>query len=195
MRVPIVDVDTLRAKWWVVALRGAAGILFGVFTVLAPAISLAALVLVFGAYALVDGVLAIATAVRRHGTADRWWMLLLEGLVGVAIGVITLFLPGITALTLLYIIAARALLTGVLQIAAAVRLRRVITGEWLLALGGIASLAWGVLLVLFPGAGALAVVLWIAAYALVGGALLLALAFRLHSWGRPDTHGATMPAA
>lgn len=98
---------------------------------------------------------------------------------------LTLIWPGITAIVLLYLIAAWALVTGALEIAAAIRLRKVIANEWMLALGGIASLAFGVLLVLFPGPGALAVVLWIGAYALVFGALLVALAFRLRSLGRP----------
>jgi uncharacterized membrane protein HdeD (DUF308 family) len=192
MRIPIVDVETLSENWWVVAIRGLAGILFGVFTLLAPAISLAALVLVFGAWAFVDGVLAIVTAARRHGTSDRWWMLLLEGFAGVAIGLITLFVPGITALLLLYLIAARALITGVLQLVAAVRLRKAVSGEWLLVLGGLASVAWGLLLIIFPGPGALALVLWIGAFSFVFGALMLALAFRLRSLGRTGPSDATM---
>jgi uncharacterized membrane protein HdeD (DUF308 family) len=192
MRIPIVDVETLSENWWVVAIRGLAGILFGVFTLLAPAISLAALVLVFGAWAFVDGVLAIVTAARRHGTSDRWWMLLLEGFAGVAIGLITLFVPGITALLLLYLIAARALITGVLQLVAAVRLRKAVTGEWLLVLGGIASVLWGLLLIIFPGPGALALVLWIGAFSFVFGALMLGLAYRLRSLGRTGPSDAAM---
>jgi len=185
MRIAIVDVETLSRNWWVVLLRGVAGVGFGIITFMAPAISLAALVLLWGAYAFADGVLALVSAIRRRGESDRWWLLLLEGLVGIAAGVLTLIWPGITALALLYLIAAWALVTGVLEIAAAIRLRKIITNEWLLALSGIASLVFGVLLVLFPGAGALTVVLWIGAYALVFGALLIALAFRLRSLGRP----------
>ena len=96
----------------------------------------------------------------------------------------TLIWPGITALALLYLIAAWALVTGTFEIAAAIRLRKVITGEWLLVLSGIASIALGVALVIFPGPGALVLVLWIGAYALVSGALLIALSFRLRSWDR-----------
>jgi len=184
VRVTILDVDTLARNWWIVLLRGVAGIIFGLATFLVPDISLAALVLVFGAYAFADGVLAIISAIRWRGETDRWWVILLEGLAGVAVGVITLFWPGITALTLLYMIAAWALVTGALEIAAAIRLRKIIIGEWLLVLSGIASIALAVLLALFPSAGALAVVLWIGAYALVFGALLIVLAFRLRSWGR-----------
>jgi uncharacterized membrane protein HdeD (DUF308 family) len=181
----VIDVDTLVRNWWVVALRGVAGILFGLITVVAPGISLDALVLVFGAFAFADGILALVSAVRRRGVSDRWWVLLLQGLAGVAAGVVTVVWPNLTTLTLLYLIAAWALVIGALEIAAAIRLRKVITGEWLLALGGIAAIGFGVLLILFPQAGALAVVLWIGAYAFVSGVLLLALGFRLRSWGDP----------
>jgi uncharacterized membrane protein HdeD (DUF308 family) len=185
MRIAIVDVNGLSRNWWVVLLRGLAAIGFGIITFMAPAISLAAVVLLWGAYAFADGVLALVSAIRRRGESDRWWLFLVEGLVGIAAGVLTLIWPGITAIALLYLIAAWALVTGVLEIAAAIRLRKVIAHEWLLALSGIASLGFGILLVLFPGAGALAVVLWIGAYTLVFGALLVALAFRLRSLGRP----------
>jgi uncharacterized membrane protein HdeD (DUF308 family) len=184
MRVTVIDVDLLSRNWWVVLLRGLAGIFFGIFTLIAPRISLAALVLVFGAYAFADGVLAIATAFRARGTTERWWVLLLEGLVGVAAGLVTIVWPGTTALVLLFVIAVWAILTGAFEIAAAIKLRNVIKGEWLLAVSGYASVAFGALLMFFPGTGALAVVLWIGAYAIVFGVLLVALAFRLRSWGR-----------
>jgi uncharacterized membrane protein HdeD (DUF308 family) len=191
----VIDVDTLVRNWWIMALRGVAGILFGLFTVVAPDISLAALVLVFGAFAFADGVLALVSAVRRRGVSDRWWVLLLQGLAGVAAGVVTVLWPDLTTLALLYLIAAWALVIGALELAAAIRLRKVITGEWLLALGGIAAIGFGVLLILFPQAGALAVVLWIGAYALVAGALLLALSFRLRSWGRSQRSQSARGAA
>ncbi len=184
MRVLVVDVGTLVSNWWLVVLRGVAGILFGILTFLMPRLSLIALVLLFGAYAFVDGILAIGSALRRREAGMQWWMMLLEGVAGVAAGVVTAIWPGITALALLYLIAIWALLTGVLELMAAVRLRRVISGEWLLVLSGIASLVLGVLLLLFPRAGALAVVLWIGAYALVFGILLVALGMRLRAWGR-----------
>jgi uncharacterized membrane protein HdeD (DUF308 family) len=184
MRVPVIDLDSLSRNWWAVALRGLAGILFGIITFVAPGISLAALVLLFGAYAFADGVLAIVSAVRRRG-ADRWWLLLLEGLVGIAAGILTLLWPGITAIALLYVVAAWALVTGAFEIAAAIRLRKVITHEWLLALSGVLSVALGVLLVLAPGPGALALVIWIGAYAFVFGALLVALGLRLKGLGSP----------
>jgi uncharacterized membrane protein HdeD (DUF308 family) len=170
-----------------VVLRGVLGIAFGIITFVAPAISLAALVLLFGAYAFADGVFAIASAVRRRVTTEPWWILLLEGLVGIGAGLVTLFLPGITALVLLYIIAGWAVATGILELVAAVRLRKEIKHDWLLALSGIASVAFGVLIALFPGAGALALVIWIGAYTFVFGALLVALGFRLRGLGRSRT--------
>lgn len=194
MRIAIVDPDALVRNWWIVLLRGVVAILFGLCAFVLPGITLAALVLLFGAYALIDGILGVVTAIRRHGTTDRWWVLLVEGLVSFAAGVLTLLWPAITALVLLWVIAAWALVTGVLEIVAAVRLRKAITGEWLLVLGGIASLAFGILLVVFPAAGALAVVWWIGAYALLFGVLLVALAFRLHAWGRSHG-GAAAPSA
>lgn len=187
MRSPFVDVETLTRNWWAVLLRGLAGIAFGIIAFFAPGVSFTALVLVFGAYAFADGIFNVASAIRRRGATDRWWMRLLEGVVGIAAGVTTLIWPGITALALLYLIAAWALVTGAFEIAAAIRLRRVIPGEWLLVLSGITSIALGIALVIFPGPGALVLVLSIGAYALVSGALLIALSLRLRSWGR--SHG------
>ena len=186
MRVPVIDLDSLARNWWAVALRGLAGILFGIITFVWPGISLAALVLLFGAYAFADGVLSIVSAVRRRG-ADRWWLLLLQGILGIGAGLVTWLWPGITALALLAVIAAWALMGGALQIAAAIRLRKVISGEWLLALGGVLSMALGVLLIVFPGPGALALV-WIGAYAFVFGIVLLVLGFRLRGLRAPRVH-------
>jgi uncharacterized membrane protein HdeD (DUF308 family) len=180
-----VDADGLSRNWWVVLVRGLVGILFGIVTFFAPGITLAALVLVFGAYAFVDGILTLVSAIRRRSTTDRWWILVLEGIAGILVGIATLFVPGITALVLLYLIAAWALVTGVLELAAAIRLRKVITNEWLLALGGIVSILLGVLLIAAPRAGALAVVIWIGASAFVFGALLVGLSLRLRSLGTP----------
>ena len=182
-----VDIDTLAQNWWVVVLRGLAGILFGMATFFAPGISLAALVLLFGAFALADGILTIVTAIRRRGMRDGWGMLLFEGVAGIAAGVMTALWPGVTAMALLYLIAAWAIVTGAFEVAAAVRLRRIIRHEWLLALSGLASIGLGILLMLFPGPGSLALVLWIGAYALISGVLLVMLGIRLRSWGR---HGA-----
>ncbi len=171
--------NVLARNWWTLALRGLLAILFGLAAFAWPGITLAVLVLLFGAYALVDGVFAIVAAVRTAERRGHWWVLLLEGLAGITAGILTFLWPGITAFVLLYLIAAWAIVTGVLEIIAAVRLRREIEGEWLLALSGVASVVFGLLLAVFPGAGALAVVWIIGAYALVFGLLLVALGFRL----------------
>jgi uncharacterized membrane protein HdeD (DUF308 family) len=169
-------------NWWVLALRGVAAIVFGILTFILPGLTLAALVLLFGSYAIVDGVFNLLAALRRRGGEQPWWALLLEGVVGIAAGLAAFIYPGLTALVLLYMIAAWALITGVLEIVAAVQLRKLITGEWWLAASGVLSIIFGALLIIAPGPGALAVVLWIGAYAVVSGVLLIALALRLRGW-------------
>jgi uncharacterized membrane protein HdeD (DUF308 family) len=178
----------LASRWWMLLIRGIVAILFGILCFVWPGLSLLALVTVFGAYAIVDGVFNLAHAIGGPRDSERWWALLLEGILGIAVGVLTFVWPNVTALALLYIIGAWALFTGVLEIMAAIRLRKVIRGEWLLALTGILSILFGIILFAFPGAGALAVVIWIGAYAIVFGALLVVLSLRLRSWGRDPTH-------
>jgi len=176
----------LSANWWAITLRGLVGILVGILAFLLPLPTLTALVWLFGAYVFVDGVFNLVTvwrqSRRRRGAHTRpWWALLLEGIIGLAVGVISFLWPGITALALVYLIAAWALVTGVLEIIAAVRLRKVIKGEWLLGLAGVVSLVLGVLLAVAPGPGAIALVWYLGAYAIVFGALLVALSFRLRT--------------
>lgn len=182
-------VEGLVRNWWVVALRGVVAILFGVLTILNPAISLAALVLLFGAYALVDGVFSVIAGITRRRSEPRWVALLVSGILGVLIGVATLLMPDVTALALLYVIAAWAVVRGIFEIAAAIQLRKVIAGEFWLILAGLLSVAFGVLMFVFPGAGALAVLLWIGVFAIVFGVVLVALAFRLRGWGRGHLRG------
>jgi uncharacterized membrane protein HdeD (DUF308 family) len=172
----------LARNWWALVLRGAGAILFGILAFVWPGLTVAALVALFGAFALVDGVLALIAAWRAAERRRPWWPMALEGLAGVALAVLTFLWPGATAFALLYLIAAWAILTGVLEVAAAVRLRREIEGEWLLALIGTASVAFGLLAVIFPGSGAVAIVWAIAAYALVFGVLLVGLGLRLRRW-------------
>ncbi len=172
----------LARNWWAIALRGLFAVLFGVAAFVWPGITLVVLVLLWGAYALVDGIFALVAAVRAAERRGTWWPLVLEGILGIVAGVLTFIWPGITALVLLYLIAAWAILTGIAEIVAAVRLRRVLTGEWLLGLAGVVSIIFGVLLIVFPGAGALAVIWLIGAYALVFGIVLIVLGFRLRSW-------------
>lgn len=167
-------------SWWALVLRGIAAIAFGILAFVWPQITLTALVFLWGAYALVDGAFAIAAGIKTYGENKRWWLLLLEGILGVGAGIVAFVIPGITALILLILIAAWAIVTGVFEIIAAIQLRKEIKGEWLLALAGVASILFGVLLLFNPGAGALAVVWLIGAYAIVFGALLIALGLRLH---------------
>jgi uncharacterized membrane protein HdeD (DUF308 family) len=166
----------LADRWWAIGLRGVAGILLGIAAFAWPGITLFVLVILFGAYALVDGVFALVA-----GALGRSWLLILEGVLGVVAGIIALVWPGITAIALLFVVAAWALLTGVAELAAAIRLRRLIRNEWLLVIGGAASVVFGILLVVNPRAGLLALVWLVGAYALVFGVILVGLAYRLRS--------------
>jgi uncharacterized membrane protein HdeD (DUF308 family) len=170
---------TLGRNWWALLIRGIAALLFGVLTFVWPAISLVVLVFLFGAYAFVDGVLALIAAAARREVEDPRWLLALEGVVGILAGIAAFVWPGMTALVLLYIIAAWAVVTGIIEVATAMRLRREISGEWALILARILSVLFGAAITLFPGAGALAVVLVIGAYAILFGILMIVLAFRL----------------
>jgi uncharacterized membrane protein HdeD (DUF308 family) len=179
MEVPMLH--TLAANWWALALRGLVAVLFGLLTFFLPGITLVTLVLLFGVYALVDGVFNVFAFFR---VASHQWALLVEGVVGILAGVLTFAWPAITAIALLYLIAFWAILTGIFEIVAGIRLRKTIANEWLLILMGVLSLLFGFLIILAPGTGALAIVLWIGAYALVFGIFLLALAFRLRGHRR-----------
>lgn len=171
-------------NWWTVALRGVLAILFGILAFLTPGIALISLVLLFGIYALIDGTLSTVAAIRlRHGE-PRWWAMLLAGLAGITAGVIAFLYPGLTALTLVYVIGAWAIVVGAFQIVAAIRLRREISGEWLLALIGALCILFGMLMFAAPAAGALTLVFWIGAFAIIVGSLFLVLGFRMRRWAR-----------
>lgn len=172
----------LSRNWWMLLLRGLVAIAFGILTWLLPAISLATLVLLFGIYVMADGILGVWTAIKGRKRIDDWWVLFLWGLAGIGIGILTFLAPGITALILLFYIAAWAIVTGVLEIVAAIRLRKEIRGEWLLILAGLASIVFGVLLMAMPGPGALALLWVIATYAIVFGIILVILAFRIRNF-------------
>ncbi len=167
--------------WKSLALRGGAAVLFGILTLVWPGISLVIMVLLFGAFALVHGASYVVAAAARDPKEERGRgaLLIVQAGLGIVTGIITFLWPGITALALLYLIAAWALIMGVLEVAAAIRLRKEIKNEWMLGLAGALSLLVGVLLVLMPGAGALAITWLIGWYALFTGILLLALAFRI----------------
>ena len=179
--------EALARNWWALVLRGIAGVIFGVLTFMFPAMTLNGLILLFGAYAIVDGVFNIVAAVIGR-TGQPWWHLVLEGVVSVAAGVIAFGWPGLTALALLWVIAGWAIVTGVLELIAAIRLRQHISNEWWLVLSGIASVVFGVLLFVAPVAGALAITLWIGAYAIVFGGLLIGLGIRLRRHRQAGLH-------
>lgn len=164
--------------WWTLVLRGLVAVIFGVTALIWPDVTVATLIIFFGAYALVDGVFAVVASAQQEA---RRWTMLLRGLAGIAIGLVVFFWPVLTALALLYLIAGWAMATGGLELAAAIRLRKEIKGEWLFVLSGMASLVFGALMVAWPGAGAVALVWLIASYALIFGGLLIGLGLRLRN--------------
>ncbi|MCC6916022.1 HdeD family acid-resistance protein [Nitrosomonas sp.] len=174
----------LSRTWWLLLLRGLIAIAFGILIWLQPEISIVALVLIFGAYVLVDGVLGIWTAIAGRKEHEDWWVLFIWGSIGVGIGILTFLAPGVTALALLFYIAVWAVATGVLEIVAAIRLRKEIRDEWLLVLGGLVSVIFGILLMAQPVAGALALLWLIAIYGVIFGIFLVILAFRVRSFGK-----------
>jgi len=180
----------LARNWWALFLRGAAAIIFGIIALFWPPAAIAALVAVFGAYALVDGIFNLIAAVRAGRSGQRWGALLFEGIVSLLVGVLTLFFPGFTALALVLFVGAWSLVTGVAEVVAAIKLRQFIEGEWLLALSGVLSIAFGILLFLSPLVGAIAIAIWIGTDAVVFGALLVGLALRLRPWAsrQQQTH-------
>jgi uncharacterized membrane protein HdeD (DUF308 family) len=171
-------VHALARNWWLILLRGICAVIFGVLTFAWPGVTLAVLVLFYGAFALVDGILALVAAVTGGTPAPRWWLAIV-GLAGLAAGIVTLIMPGITALVLLYFIAFWAIAIGVMQVVGAIRLRKEIDNEWMLIVSGIISILFGIVLLVTPGAGALALLFVIGAYAIIHGITLIALSFRL----------------
>lgn len=175
----------LSRNWWALALRGLAAILFGILAFAWPGLTLFVLVIFFGAYLLVDGIFAIVAAVRAAGEEARWWLLLIEGVLGVVAGLVAFFWPGLTALALLYLVAAWAIVTGIMEIVGAIRLRQEIVGEWALILSGVLSFIFGVLLVVIPARAGLLSLTWlIGIYAIAFGVIMLVLAFRVRGLAR-----------
>ena len=172
--------EALAEHWWAVGLRGILGIIFGLICLLTPGIAVGAFVIVFAAYMFVDGVFAIISGIRAARSGESWGLLILEGVVDLAAGVIAIIWPAITLVALVWIVAIWAIVSGALMLAAAFSLN-LDYGRWWLALGGIASIVLGILLIIEPFIGAVVLTLWIGAYALRFGLLLLVLGFQLHS--------------
>lgn len=175
----------LGQRWWAAVLRGIVAIIFGIIALARPGLALAVLITVWGVYAIADGVFNFILAARSGRAGGRWGWFLFEGLVSIAAGVVTFAWPGLTALVLLYVIAAWAIVTGISEIAAAIRLRHFIRNEFLLGLAGALSVAFGIILFSRPGAGAIALLWLIGVYAVAFGLLLIGLGIRMYRWSHP----------
>jgi len=172
----------LAKNWWAFLLRGILALIFGIVAIFFPAAAFLALVLVFGAFAFVDGVFALVSAFTSNARSENWWWLILEGIVGLGIGILTIIQPAAMGEAWLILIAAWALITGILEIITAVRLRKIIQGEFWLILGGIISVLFGLAVAFYPQAGALAIALLIGLYAIFFGAIFIALGLKLRSF-------------
>lgn len=168
----------LAKNWWLFLLRGLAAIAFGVIALFMPGVGLATLVILYGAYAFADGVMALVAAFSGEMKDKRWWLALI-GVLGLAVGVLTLMMPGVTALVLLYFIGFWSIAIGVMQIIGAIQVRKEIDNEWWLVAGGVLSVLFGLIIIVMPGAGALGLVWAIATFAIIYGVTLVALSFRL----------------
>lgn len=187
--------QTLLKSWWLLALRGTIAILFGAAAIVWPAITLATLAALFAAFALLAGALWVFGAVRHRSTDERWWVMLLLGAFSVLAGIGAMLFPALTTVALILLVGANALVSGVLDIVLALRMRQYIKGELLLVLSGAASVLFGALVLLFPlGAGALALAWLVGLYAIATGAMLLALSFSVRSWSRLNAPRSSPPA-
>lgn len=174
--------DMLTRNWWLYALRGLAAIIFGAVALIFPHQMKYALVYLFAAFALVDGIVALFAGIAINPYFDRWWAVLLEGVAGILFAFLAFFWPNITAHALLYLVAAWSIVTGIFEILTAIEFRRVLTGEWIMVIGGLASILFGVLLFVFPKAGLVSLVWLVGIYAIVFGIALLIDAFRMRSF-------------
>jgi uncharacterized membrane protein HdeD (DUF308 family) len=195
MQHEVVEESGLASNWRAARVRGVAVIAFGLLALAVPGVTLATQAVLFGAFASVNGLLGIVMVLRRTDAAPPslpWGALWVEAAVSLAIGVGAFFCRSVTALTLLNMVAAWALVTGALQVAGALRLRQTIQDEWFLALSGMISIGFGGLLVLYPMRGTPALTLWLGAYALLLGALLVGLGKRLRSRSTRQSHPSSM---
>ncbi|MFP4894865.1 HdeD family acid-resistance protein [Paraburkholderia sp. EG304] len=176
--------ELLGRAWWMLILRGTVALLFGTLALFWPGLTLLLLIALFSAYAIASGIVAIAAAIRYRATHGGWWVPLLLGICSIGAGVIAALVPGITTFVLVAVIGANATITGVFDLIAATRLRRRrrLRNAWMLVLTGVLSVLFGIFVLLFPGAGALALVWLIGMYALFTGALLFVLGTLARAW-------------
>jgi uncharacterized membrane protein HdeD (DUF308 family) len=179
--LPHLMLNALAKNWWLLLIRGLCGILFGVAAIAWPGLTLLFLAIFFGAFALVDGILSLTAAIRGGTLTPRWWLALL-GIAGIAAGLLAFLWPGMTALVLLYFIAAWAIVIGATQIVGAIALRKEISDEWLLIAGGTLSILFGLALFVRPGAGAVALAIVIGAFAIAHGFLFVLFALRVRAF-------------
>src|SRR4051794_14093006 len=173
----------LSRNWWLAVLRGSLAILFGVLAFVWPGVTFSALVLLFGAYAFIDGIIMFGYGLLAAGDGQQWWPLILGGIIGIATGILTFAQPQAVALALVYVVGIWAIVTGLLEIVAAIRLRQVISGEWLMGLSGALSILFGVLVVAQPDAGALSLVFLFGFYAILAGVSQVWLGIKLRGLG------------
>ena len=172
---------SLHKNWWLFAFRGVLGLALGIFALLYPGATLGAIVILLGAYLIIDGIIAVVKAFQVFRTDSQWWLLLLEGVLGIAVGLAIFLFPGITVLTLAYLVGYWAIISGILAIATAIRLRAHVGGDLLYILFGIVSLVFGCFVLFAPRAGLVYIVLMTSIYGFVMGISMLALAFKLRS--------------
>ena len=174
-------INIIEKRWWVFALRGLIAVALGIIALVNPGIALLTLIIIFGIYSFVDGLFDVIISISNRKDNEKWWALLIAGIASVVIGVISLSNPSITGIALVYLIAVKALINGVLEIAAAIELRHFIEGEWMMVISGILSILFGIVLFASPNQGALAMLWVIGIFAIVIGVWLIIFAFHLRS--------------
>jgi uncharacterized membrane protein HdeD (DUF308 family) len=179
------NMSQLARNWWILALNGVIAIILGAIAFLMPGVTLAAMVILFGAFSFADGITRLVAGIRAREREKRWWAMILQAVFSIGAGLITVFVPLATAFGLLLLVAAWAIVTGAFEIAAAIRLRREIEGEWLLLVSGILSVVFGVLVAVWPGASLVAMAWMVGAYLIASGTVMLAVALRLRGRARP----------
>ena len=177
-------IKTLSRNWWMFIGRGLFALLFGALALALPELTLIMMIWMFGTFVTVDGMFQIVASITRREELKRWWVILLEGIFGVAVGLMTFLWPGITGIVLFMMIVVWAIVTGVLEITAAIQLRRILENEWLLAFSGGLSILLGIGMLVWPGASVIALAWLIGIYAIVFGITLIALGFRLKDWNQ-----------
>lgn len=180
--MPGVIADLYKQAWWALLIRGILAVLFGIIATTWPGLTLAMLIIFFGAFALIHGLMTVFGSIMGRRQAEDWWIVLLEGIIGVVIGIMTFAWPALTGLVLAYFIAAWALITGLLKVYGALKLRKEIEGEWLLIVAGVISVIFGILVFVRPLAGALAITWVIGIYAILLGLIAIILSFRVRGW-------------